>query len=217
MKNKYIVFFDFDKTITTIDVIDDMLPRYSGNKQWMAFEKKWQDGEIGSRACLNGQIRGLKIDKKGLNNYLAGVKLDPYFKKLLKLLDNIEAEYMILSDDFGYIIKNILNHNKISKIKLFANKLEFSKRGLIPKFPLTDKKCRICAHCKTKSLLASVDTESIIIYIGDGRSDICPAQYANIVFAKDALLKLCREEKMPCVPFDTLKDVYVYCKKRLIC
>jgi len=31
----------------------------------------------------------------------------------------------------------------------------------------------------------------MIIYIGDSRSDICPAQYADVVFVKDSLLKYC--------------------------
>ena len=44
MKNKrtndFIVFFDFDNTITTIDVIDDMLARFSGDDGWKELEKR---------------------------------------------------------------------------------------------------------------------------------------------------------------------------------
>ena len=37
-KNNLMVFFDFDNTITTIDVIDDMLERFSKDDEWKALE-----------------------------------------------------------------------------------------------------------------------------------------------------------------------------------
>ena len=41
-----------------------------------------------------------------------------------------------------------------------------------------------------------------IIYVGDGRSDICPAKEADIVMAKGVLLKYLRSHKLPCVEFN---------------
>ena len=80
----FIVFFDFDNTITSIDVIDDMLERFSGDDKWKDLEKRWQREEIGSLECLKGQVEGIRVDKETLDNYLSKVKIDPYFKKLLQ-------------------------------------------------------------------------------------------------------------------------------------
>ena len=46
-----------------------------------------------------------------------------------------------------------------------------------------------------------------MIYVGDGRSDICPARAANIVYAKDSLLTHLRSVAHPCIPFGGLADV----------
>ena len=52
---KCIVFFDFDNTISTCDVFDNMLPRFSKDDLWIRLEKDWQKGKIGSGA-LNQAI-----------------------------------------------------------------------------------------------------------------------------------------------------------------
>ncbi len=209
------VFFYLDNTIAEKDVFDDMLVCFSENKRWERLEKKWRLGLIGSRACLEGQIRGIRITKNRLDSYLSGIKIDPYFKKLLNLLRAKKIKATILSDNFDYILKKILAVNAAEKIKIYSNKMHFSNDRLIPEFPFMDKKCRICAHCKKKNLLANLDGQSIIIYIGDGRSDICPAKYAHIVFAKDELLKFCRKEKLFHIPYKEFKEVYAYLKRRL--
>ena len=53
-----------------------------------------------------------------------------------------------------------------------------------------------------------------IIYIGDGRSDICAAKEADIVFAKDTLLGYFKKHDLPCIEFDDLSSVYKYLKER---
>ncbi len=211
--NKCIVFFDFDNTITTFDVFDDMLLRFSKDERWIGLEKKWKEGKIGSRECLEGQIEGIRITKKALDGYLSNIKLDPYFKRLVNFLDPKIIKQIILSDNFDYILKRILNHHTIKKTKVYSNKLQLAKDRLISFFPFGSKNCRLCAHCKTKNLLANVDKNSIIIYIGDGNSDICPAEYADIIFAKKDLLKYCKDKKLHCVRYDSLKEVYSYFKR----
>ncbi len=211
--DKCIVFFDFDNTISTCDVFDDMVMRFSQDKRWINLEKKWKAGKIGSMECLGGQLEGIRITKKVLDRHLSGIKLDPFFKKLVHFLDAKKIKKIILSDNFDYILKRILNHNSLKELKVYSNRLQFSKDRLIPQFPFRSKNCKICAHCKTKNLLANVDKDSIIIYIGDGNSDVCPAEYADIIFAKGDLLRYCRDKNLRCVKYGSLREVYNYFKR----
>jgi 2,3-diketo-5-methylthio-1-phosphopentane phosphatase len=213
---KCVVFFDFDNTIATCDVFDNMLPRFSQDDLWLKLEKDWQKGKIGSHACLEGQIKGISITKRALDEYLSGIKLDPYFRKIVKSLSASGIKVVVLSDNFDYILKRILGFNSIKNLKIYSNKLKFAKDKLIPYFPYRSKKCQVCAHCKTKNLLANVAADSIIIYVGDGRSDICPSQYADIVFAKDQLLKYFQGKKLTCFAYESLKDAYDYFKKSFV-
>jgi len=213
--DKHIVFFDFDNTIAEKDVFDDMLVHFSKDRRWEELEKQWRAGLIGSRACLEGQIKGIRVAKTRLDRYLSGIKIDPYFKKLLALFKTRRIKAVILSDNFDYILKKILSANAAGKIRVYSNRMRFSRGRLIPRFPFADKRCHSCAHCKKKNLLANLNGQSIIVYIGDGRSDICPAQYAQMVFAKDALLGFCRKNKIAHIPFKGLKEVHRYLKRSL--
>lgn len=210
---KYTVFFDFDNTISTCDVIDDMLERFSKDKQWLVFEKKWQEGIIGSRDCLSRQIKGIRITKKELDEYLSGIELDPYFKKIIKFLDSKGIKAVVLSDNFGYALRRILRNNGIRNLKIYSNRAEITNGGIKPFFPFGNKRCRVCAHCKKDNLLANTGKDSLAVYIGDGLSDICPAQHADVVFAKGALLKNLKKERFPCIQYKTLQDVYDILKR----
>ena len=54
--NNHVVFLDFDNTITSYDVFDNMLERFAKSQGWVALEKNWKEGRIGSRECLAGQM-----------------------------------------------------------------------------------------------------------------------------------------------------------------
>lgn len=210
---KPVVFFDFDNTITIGDVIDDMLERYSINFKWQELEKMWKEGKIGSRQCLEGQMEGIRITKREMDRYLAKVRIDPYFKVLLKYLRSRKIKTLIVSDNFDYILDRILKNNDITDQVVYANSIIFDKNRLRTSFPYSNKKCGDCGHCKQTTLLANTDEGSISFFIGDGQSDICGSQQADIVFAKDSLKKYFLKEQKPFVPFESLKDVYLYLKE----
>lgn len=213
---KCIVFFDFDNTIATCDVFDNMLLLFSKDDRWVELEKRWKSGRIGSKTCLEGQLRGMDLSNKTLDAYLPKIKLDPYFKQVYKFLQTKKIKAFILSDNYDYIINRVLKINRINKLKVYANKLRFSKGKVITDYPFKNKDCQICAHCKTKNLLEKAAKDSTIIYVGDGESDACPAKYAHVVFAKDHLLRHLKESKLDYMAFNNLKDVLIYLKRKLI-
>lgn len=213
---KYTVFFDFDNTITTYDIIDDMLLWFSMDNRWINLEKKWKRGKISSRECLREQVEGIRIARKALDKYLSKIKLDPYFKKLRELLDSKKIKIAVLSDNFDYVLNYVFRHNRIRDLKIYSNKVKITKDKLALSFPFANKNCLLCAHCKKKSLLANIKNDSTSIYIGDGFSDVCPSQHVNIVFAKGDLLKYFKANKLSCIPFKTLKDIYRYFRRVLL-
>jgi len=209
-----VVFFDFDNTITTFDVLDDLIKRFSINDKWKKLEKDWVDGKISSKKCLEGQLTGVRITKKGLDDYLARITLDKHFKKLLALLRQEGSIPVIVSDDFSFIIKTILKNNGIGKIKIFSNTLRFSKDKLIPSFPHMNKLCLKSANCKRKHIFNNGYGKKKIIYIGDGLSDVCAAGHADLVFAKGKLLDYLENKKKPYAGFYNLSDVYTFLRNK---
>ena len=164
--NKYTVFFDFDNTITTYDVIDDMLLWFSRDNRWINLEKQWKKGKIGSRECLRGQVEGIRITQKALEEYLSKIKIDPYFKKLIGLLDSQGVKIAVLSDNFDEVLNYVFRHHRIKRLKIYSNKVELSKDKLRLSFPFANKHCLLCAHCKKKSLLTNIKNGSVSVYIG---------------------------------------------------
>ena len=219
MKKRYtgknlVVFFDFDNTITTKDVLDDMLVRFSKDDRWKDLEEKWKNSQIGSMTCLKGQIEGIRITKGQLDKYLLTVHIDPYFKKLLDFLRYNKVRTFIVSDNFDYILRRILKSNGIDGLEVYANKVKIVEDRLKPSFPISNRSCGECAHCKKTTLLKKMAGDDVSVYVGDGLSDVCAAQEADIVFAKDFLKDYFKNKRLPHVPINGLKDIYQYLEEK---
>jgi len=211
--SKCTVFFDFDNTITPFDVIDDIVERFSINEKWRKIEEDWKRGKIGSKECLRGQFNEVRIKKNDFIRYLSAIRTDKYFPKILTLLRNYKAFVAIVSDSSSFIINSVLKNNGIKGVRVYSNKLRFNKDRLILEFPHFNKRCPKCANCKKSHLRKIGVRDKISIYIGDGLSDICAAECADVVFAKANLLKHFKKQNRKCFEFDTLKVVYNYLKE----
>lgn len=207
------VFFDFDNTITPFDVIDDIVERFSASQRWRQIEEDWKSGKIGSKECLEGQFKEVRVKKDAFIRYLKTIKIDDYFPKILKLLKEQGVSTAIVSDSFSFIIDYILKNNGIKGIKVYSNKLRFDKDKFILEFPHFNKRCPKCANCKKDHLSNHSIADKTLIYIGDGLSDICPAKQADIVFAKANLLDHFKKQKKKYIEFDTLAVIYNHFKE----
>jgi 2,3-diketo-5-methylthio-1-phosphopentane phosphatase len=207
------VYFDFDNTITGFDVLDDIILRFSVDDRWKLAEAAWESGEIGSRECLERQFTGVRISEEALGDYIGAVRIDPAFAQIVELLAGVGIRPVILSDSFKSVISAILKNNGVSGIEVFANEMHLEGSVPVLEFPYFGSICSTAGNCKTSHLLRrGRPAGTRKVYVGDGRSDICPAQFCEILFAKGSLYQHYSAIRGNCFHFEELGTVHAHLK-----
>lgn len=182
------VFIDFDGTIANRDVTDVLLSNFAASK-WQELENAWLDGSIGARECMAQQIAMMKVTPEDLNACLDSMKIDEAFADFIALLERAQSRVAIVSDGLDYGIKHILKRYGLGRVTVFANRLVY--QGGMDwqlQFPYKNNACP-AGHCKCRRFDGNALGSTL--YIGDGTSDFCPAQKADLVLAKAKLADFC--------------------------
>ena len=210
------VYFDFDNTITEFDVVDDIIQRFSIDEDWRRAEADWESGKIGSRECLERQFSRVRTSEEGFAEYLRTIRVDPAFPRIVELLGGFGIRPVILSDSFTSVINAILGHNDIHGIEVHANEMRLEGGKPVLSFPYFGSICTTCGNCKTSHLVKRGRPDGTRkVYVGDGRSDICPAGYCEILFAKGSLYEHYSAIRKDCVRFEHLGTVHDHLRSLL--
>ena len=68
------VFSDFDGTITKTDTLNKFLRTYA-DVEWLDVEDKWVSGEIGSKECIEEQMKLFSsMSQKILDEFIDSIK-----------------------------------------------------------------------------------------------------------------------------------------------
>ena len=116
-------------------------------------------------------------------------------------------DIVIVSRGLDYYIESVLSKYGITNIPVFSVPTEFTgeKMKIIPKY--TDANCNQWGICKCSVLEKYRKSSDVIIYIGDGQNDLCPARKSNIIFARDALLRHCKQEDIDFFRFSDFTSI----------
>jgi 2-hydroxy-3-keto-5-methylthiopentenyl-1-phosphate phosphatase len=203
------VFCDFDGTITKHDVVDLFLDAFA-SPEWLEIEALWRNMKIGSKECLERQIRCVRpISLKEMTEFVDEIEIDPHFLEFARTF--AKGRITILSDGFDAFIQGVLDKHELRGIRHFSNRLVWSP-GEAPRaeFPHFQPLCKTAAGtCKCKAA-ADFAPGRGSVYVGDGQSDFCVAPEADMVLAKGKLAHFCRDEGIPFVEFHTFQDVSRY-------
>jgi 2-hydroxy-3-keto-5-methylthiopentenyl-1-phosphate phosphatase len=198
------VFVDFDGTIAPLDTTDLLLEEFA-DPSWVEIENAWKAGQIGSRECLVRQIDLMRATPVQLDCFLAGIEIDPGFPEFVALCRDEGNDITVVSDGLDRAVSSILSRSGI-KLPFFANHLEWlgADRWRLT-FPYSRSDCRaLSGNCKCR--FSEAATGCVRIVVGDGRSDFCVAEGADLVLAKSALARHCRSSDLPYFPFETFAE-----------
>ena len=214
---KVAVLCDFDGTVARNDVGHLLFRRFTKGGISVEVVDQWKRGEISSRECLEREAALVRASQKEIDDFILLQKLDPYFKDFLDFAKKRDMEVVIVSDGLDYYIEKMLLRYGSAHIDFYANRLELMDHSMKLSFPFFDLlECTDCGNCKTYHLEQYRQKGYFIVYVGNGLSDTCPCQSADLVFAKGDLRAFCLDKGVQHIAFDNFRDVEREVLKRLV-
>ncbi len=205
--NKIHVFSDFDGTIAIKDIGDQLFKDFGEFEPWHSklLAGEMEISEYWLKVC---STLDKNLTPQDLTKYAENCEIDPYFKSFADFCASNGFPLTVVSDGYDAYINPILKKLGLEHLPVHSNRLNYEDSAFVPMFPGASESCDcFCASCKRNSVLNSTDSDSIIVFIGDGNSDMCVAEHSDIVFAKKRLAAYCNKERIPHYPYKTFFDV----------
>lgn len=197
------VLLDFDGTVTVKDTVDAILERFAA-PAWTDVEAEWKNGAIGSRECLARQTALINAAPKEIDALVDAIEIDPGFDELLETCERHGISVTIVSDGYRRSIERVLSRSG-HDVPSRSGVLEYRGRR---RWKLVSPSARSTCTSDANTCKCKVAGESKLptILIGDGRSDFCVAEKADIVLAKGSLARHCTENSIKFEPISGLAE-----------
>jgi 2-hydroxy-3-keto-5-methylthiopentenyl-1-phosphate phosphatase len=198
-------FIDFDGTITTEDIGDAFFLRFGGAR-CRDHVREYREGRISARECFTREAAEIgTLPLQEADAFARSRTLTSGFVEFVSFCRARGLEFHVVSDGLDFYIQRILAANGLDGVPFSSNVLKFDPPTVL--FPHPAEECDRCACCKRNVMLGLAGEQDIIAFIGEGYSDRCAAQYADIVFAKEDLQKYCQKENISFYPYTDFRDV----------
>ena len=215
MKNKIVLISDFDGTISKKDffymVIDTLL---KDKKDALAPWNDYLNGKIKHIDALTGIFSQIHLTQAELDKFISTIEVDSYFYDTAKYCKDKNIPFYICSAGTNYYIKKrIVDSLQKYNITLISNDATYSQQDgmklVAPEqnSPYYNSNTGISKQAIVQKLK---DEGFFTVYAGDGKPDFKSAQIADVVFAKDMLLELCKDKNIETKPFNDFKDILNY-------
>ncbi|KAF2112931.1 2,3-diketo-5-methylthio-1-phosphopentane phosphatase [Lophiotrema nucula] len=222
-KRKIICFSDFDGTIFMQDTGHILFNSFGcGNERRQILDEQIHSGERSFRDVSEEMWGSLSVPfDDGFEVMKGALDIDRDFQTFHKFCINNKIPFNVISAGLKPVLRRVLDHflgEEDSKhIDIVANDAIIPTDGTSSWKPVWLHDTEL-GHDKAKSIndfkdsarLESEDgTIPMIVFIGDGVSDLPAAREADVLFARRGLRleEYCIENKLPYIPFDTFADI----------
>ena len=186
------VLVDYDGTVSRQDVGTVLLAEHALVDQAVVAAKDadYDAGRWGSRDLMQWDMEVLPRDGALLRSSAAGIPQDETFVSFVAAVRDAGAAIEIVSDGLGfYVASNLARLDPaLADLAVATNDNDVDGDGRLS-FPYGHPACFVCGTCKRERVRAHEADGRVVIFIGDGTSDRYAAHHADIVWAKDSLLR----------------------------
>jgi 2-hydroxy-3-keto-5-methylthiopentenyl-1-phosphate phosphatase len=204
--SRFSVCCDFDGTVCIPDSCDYLLSKFAP-PEWKELDSAVWRGEISEREAFQRQIALLKVSwQEARTALLKGVRIREGFADFVTFCRTRHLPLTILSSGLRELIDVLLQSVGVSGVPVLAHHAEISGDRWRVKLIDLPRLAEHCSHCKCVTVLAWKETGKVI-YVGDGYTDLCPVQHADVVFATGRLASELSASGRPFIPFQTFFEI----------
>jgi 2-hydroxy-3-keto-5-methylthiopentenyl-1-phosphate phosphatase len=195
--------FDFDGTITEIDLLDEVSTRFGDPEVFRQMDESLDTGALTLQEVITREFAPVNAPLGEVVAWvLANARVRPGFRELVEQARGRGLDTLILSSGFHELIEPVLAREGVS-IPVLANRLDPDPGGWRVLWR-DETVCPVCGEsCKRRTLPA----DGTVIYVGDGYSDRCAALAADRVFALRGLARYLDEQGVPYESFGDFHDL----------
>lgn len=219
---KIVIFSDFDGTIFMQDTGHILFNAHGcGSERREQLEKQIKSGERSFKDVSEEMWGSLDIPfENGFEALQANLEIDRDFKIFHKFCLNNSIPFNVISAGLKPVLRKVLDHflgeQDSASIDIVANEADIDVEGHTWKpvwrhqGDLGHDKSLSLAEYKEQAQIESEDgTIPMIIFIGDGVSDLPAARHSDVLFARRglALEEYCVENNVPYIPYDSFGDI----------
>jgi 2-hydroxy-3-keto-5-methylthiopentenyl-1-phosphate phosphatase len=197
---------DYDGTISRVDVSEQLLTRFFTG-DWNADDQQYIDGAIGSRTFFERQMPTFSGTFEAVVEYAESRPHDETFAGIVRRADELEIPVEVVSDGLGFFIGPALERLGVPHVSVVTARTTFENGKADMTFPNGNPDCLVCGTCKRNRVLAHQAAGRLVVFIGDGESDLYAAAHADVIFAKQDLPAFCERFGWPYRPWDRFREI----------
>ena len=201
---------DFDGTITEQDVLDEIARTFGDDEVYREVDEALDRNGITLHEVLRREFEPVRAPLAEVVEWVhANSSIRPGFRELVELARERGWRLVVVSSGFRQLIEPMLERAGIEGLELVSNEVDPDPEGWRITF-FDESRCEVCGEACKRTTVRSVVDGGEVVYVGDGYSDRCAAEDADLVFARRGLAAYLAERGVSFEPFD---DFFQIAKK----
>jgi 2-hydroxy-3-keto-5-methylthiopentenyl-1-phosphate phosphatase len=193
---------DFDGTITQEDVLDEIARTFGDDEVYREVDEALDRNGITLHEVLRREFEPVRASLGEVIEWVhANASIRQGFRELVELARERGWRVVVVSSGFRQLIEPMLERAGIEGLELVSNEVDPDPEGWRITF-FDESRCEICGEACKRTTVRSVVDGGEVVYVGDGYSDRCAAEDADLVFARRGLAAYLTERGVPFEPFD---------------
>ena len=202
-----LVVCDFDGTITERDTLDQMCERFAPPGVYEQAEDDLVTRTMTLREVLRFEFEPIRGDHDTIVAETVGfTTVRPGFAEFVRAAQAAGDRVVVVSSGFRDVIVPVLQRAGVGDLEVVAHDVRFTPQGSTVIFRHGEL-CDVCGEECKRSVIRGLGHPGPVVYIGDGYSDRCAAEAADVRFAIGSLARHLERKGLAYRPFADFHDV----------